>query len=75
MHNFKKLRVKVEIRDYVDGEDLYGVEKISTRSLPRPGGKIIRDPADHKRMWYISPAEFYRTYATKEEREMLDRTN
>lgn len=47
----------VEYRDYNPGEPLDGIS-LSDQDAPELGGKIFRNPNNHKDQWYVNPAYF-----------------
>lgn len=52
---------KTDIRPYVHGEDVSHVSFTPGES-PESGGKIARDPKNHKDQWYLSPEFFKQNY-------------
>ena len=66
MSGFKKLKVKIEVRDYIVEEDLTGIYiPPSLSGYPKEGGKIVRDPSAYTNQFYISKEDFERVYLVK----------
>lgn len=56
---FKQYRRKglSEMRDYVPGEDMTGIS-VSETDTPEEGGKVARNPKDHKDQWFVTKKYF-----------------
>ena len=67
MRGFKKIKVKMEVREYVPGEDLEGIQS-PTGLITK--GKIIRDPSDYSRQFFMSDEDYLKYYGSKEERSL-----
>ena len=52
---------KTDIRPYVEGEDVSHVS-FTPGDKPEKGGKIARDPNNHKDQWYLSQEFFEKNY-------------
>ena len=55
MTTFKKYleRKFSEMRPYIPGEDMNSIS-VSSFDIPKEGGMIVRDAANHKDQWYIA---------------------
>jgi len=52
---------ETDIRPYVEGEDVSHVS-FTEGECPKVGGKIARDPGNHKDQWYLSEEFFKKNY-------------
>lgn len=58
--NYEKKAI-TQIRDYVYNESLTGIT-VGPNQLVEVGGKIARDPENHKVMWYLEKGFFEQNY-------------